>query len=101
MAITQTNINIASTLWINRPYSKFLVNTYSENDSSLFSVNESDSSRQVTLKNKYTEDIIIATIDIRFIFSGLSSSGGRNSKYSIPEKLNMLLSPEKNVLLNP
>lgn len=99
--IIQTNINIASTLCINLPYSKFRVSTYKEKDSSLCIVNESDSKRHVTLKNKYKADIITATIDILFSFSGLSSNGGKNNKYNIPEKLNILLRPEKNVLSIP
>ena len=64
-------------------------------------MNESDSNKHVTLKSKYTADIITATIDSRFSFSGLSRSGGKNSKYKIPEKLKILLNPEKNVLYAP
>ena len=80
MEIIQTKINMASTLCINLPYSKFLVNTYNEKDSSLLSVNESDKSKHVTLKNRYIEEIIIATIDILLILSGLSNKGGKNRR---------------------
>lgn len=93
IAIIQTNINIASTLCINLPNTRFLVNTYNEKDSSLCIVNESESSRHVTLNSKYIDEIIIATIDILLNLSGLSRSGGKNSKYNIPEKLKILLSP--------
>ena len=62
---------------------------------------DSDNKRQVTLKNKYMEDSVIAIIDILFCLSGLSNNGGKNNKYSIPEKLKILVRPEKNVLLIP
>ncbi len=94
-------MNSASTLWMNLPYSRFLVKTYNEKDSSLLRVNESDKSKHVTLKNKYTDDIIVATTDNLFSLSGLSSMGGKNNKYNIPEKLKILLNPEKNVFSMP
>ena len=80
IAIIQTNINIASTLCINLPNTKFRVRTYSENDSLLCIVNESDKSRHVTLNNRYSDEISIAKTDILLNFSGLSRSGGRKSK---------------------
>lgn len=45
--------------------------------------------------------MVIAIIDILLNLSGLSRSGGKKSKYSIPEKLKRLLSPEKKVSLTP
>ena len=52
IAIIHINIKIASTLCINLPYSRFLVKTYKEKDSSLCIVNDKDSNKHVTLKNK-------------------------------------------------
>ena len=49
---SQIKIKIASTLWINLPYSKFLVSEYSESGSPLLKVKERDNNIQVTLKNK-------------------------------------------------
>ena len=40
-------------------------------------------------------------IDILFNLFGLSNNGGKNNKYNIPEKLKILLSPEKKVSLIP
>ena len=100
IAIIQTNINIASTLWINLPNTRFLVKTYNEKDSSLCIVNERESNKHVTLNSKYTDEMIIAAIDILLNLSGLSRSGGKNSKYSIPEKLNILLSPREKCCIN-
>lgn len=62
--IIHKNINIASTLWINLPKDKLLVNKYKEKVSSLLNVGESDNSMQVTLKNRYNPDNIIDIIDI-------------------------------------
>ena len=56
---------------------------------------------QITLKNRQNADIVIDIIDIFLKFLVLSIRGLRKSKYPIPEKLNKLLKPEKNVLLTP
>lgn len=95
IAIIQTKINNASTLCINLLNTKLLVNTYNEKDSLLCIVKESESSRHATLNNRYIDEIIIATTDILLNLSGLSRSGGKNNKYNIPEKLNILLSPRE------